>query len=797
MHKTKTAAIRFLSFFLPASVVLAAFAGMGIAPFGDKSTLIMDLSNQYVEFLNGLKYGDIFFSWSKSLGTNYIGLFSYYVSSPFSILTLFFPNSMMPVAILFLTVLKIGLCGLTFGILLQSKFGQERYSIALFSLFYGLMSYNIAYSMCIMWLDAVIWLPIIILGIERILEGKSGKGFITALFLSFLSNYYLSYMVVLFVSLYFVYRCLEEALPKAKFLICLRRFILGGITAAALSAFLLLPTLASLFEGKIGDHGVDYSTAFNFTLPDFFGKLLPFRYDSITNAGAPFLYSGTIPLLLFLGFFCLKKIRLRSKLLTGAFTLILFFSLWISALDKIWHVFQFPNWFPYRYAFVLSFLMILTAYRAFLLINWNIRSVFLGLTIFALCSAEMYGNTFAILKGLDQEFGYESDSAYRGYRKDVSDLLSATPGRKDSGRDFYRVGATLERSKNEPIGFGYNGITHYSSTYHRNVNHFLARLGFAQAHIWSSYFGSTMLTDALFSVRYVLSDHPVSPYYSRVTENDLAALYYNPYTISIGTVVDCQSLSGFDFVDNPFKLQNNLIQALTGTSGTSGFEKDNNDTDSTDLDGTATTGIDPDGKCFTEIETASSSGSTAVEYRFLSEGKPVYAFFTGGAYGDKLSVNGNYVSPLFTNETRCIQYIGTFEAGTPVSVMVDTLNAAAVESSFYQLDTNTLRTAVETMKSSGFLPDHYDRQSISGTVTAGNGDVLFTTIPYDAGWNVYLDGKQVQKEVFADTFLVIPLTAGTHTVKMVYTAPGLIPGIVVSLISLIIVIIKAITGQKK
>jgi uncharacterized membrane protein YfhO len=514
----KTAGVLALSFLLPALTLLAAFAAMGMAPFGDQSTLIMDQSGQYVEFLCGLKSGDVFFSWSKSLGTNYIGLFAYYVSSPFSALTLLCPNDAMPIGVLFLTILKIGLSGLTFGLLLKYRFGTARPAVAVFSMLYGLMSYSIAYSMCIMWLDAVIWMPIVIFGAERILAGKGTGLFTGALFVSILSTY-ISYMVALFVTLYFIYRGLEEGLPKKEFLRRFCRFVFGGLMAA-LSAFLLLPAVASLSQGKLAGESVAYGGTFTFTLAALHRKLLPFQYDSITNSGTPFLYCGLVSLILFPAFFFFRKIGLRSKVLTGAFFLILLCSMWLAPLDKVWHGFQRPNWFPYRYAFVVSFLVILTSYRTFLLINMRRPLV---LCLAAVTIFDLYGNSLVILKGLDAQFGYESYSSYHAFKDELSDLLQSTT---DDG-DFYRIGQNVERTKNDAIGFGFNGMTHYSSAYNGSVNTLLSRLGCAQTYFWSSYFGSTVVTDALFSVRYVVSDRPVSTDYSLIAGNSLAGLYEN------------------------------------------------------------------------------------------------------------------------------------------------------------------------------------------------------------------------------------------------------------------------------
>ena len=132
-ERTKTGLLLAACFVLPCAILLVVFASYGFAPFGDKSLMIMDMSGQYSEFFCGLKNissqnGGILFSWSKALGGNYAGVFAYYVASPLSFITLFFPNEYMHMGVLVLTLLKIGLCGLTFGILMNYliKIRQEK-----------------------------------------------------------------------------------------------------------------------------------------------------------------------------------------------------------------------------------------------------------------------------------------------------------------------------------------------------------------------------------------------------------------------------------------------------------------------------------------------------------------------------------------------------------------------------------------------------------------------------------------------------------------------------------------------
>ncbi len=67
------------------------------------------------------------------------------------------------------------------------------------------------------------------------------------------------------------------------------------------------------------------------------------------------------------------------------------------------------------------------------------------------------------------------------------------------------------------------------------------------------------------------------------------------------------------------------------------------------------------------------------------------------------------------------------------------------------------------------------KRSASGTFTADKDQVLVTTIPYDKGWRVKIDGKKLPQKAFKDAFLSVPVSAGTHTIQFSYLPEGLIP----------------------
>ena len=156
------------------------------------------MKEQYLPFfssLHDLIGGDdsIFFHWSKSLGGNYIGLYAYYLASPFSWLTTLFSIEKLPLAIFLMTVSKISLSGLTFSVYvnflwnkynsLPAQTSSYRRLLAHLTLLplpvaYALMSYNLQFALSIMWLDGVILLPLLLLGVEKLLDKQRNLWFI-------------------------------------------------------------------------------------------------------------------------------------------------------------------------------------------------------------------------------------------------------------------------------------------------------------------------------------------------------------------------------------------------------------------------------------------------------------------------------------------------------------------------------------------------------------------------------------------------------------------------------------------
>src|SRR5690554_3871925 len=155
-----------LSFFIPFFLLLLAYASRGIFPFGNRNLLTIDLYHQYAPFISELRRKilggeSIFYSWSGGLGTNFYALFAYYLASPLNFLTILFPAAALSEAILFLTLVKVGLAGACFYYFVRGTFGREGHFAVAFSIMYALSAYVLSYSWNIMWLDGIYLLPLV------------------------------------------------------------------------------------------------------------------------------------------------------------------------------------------------------------------------------------------------------------------------------------------------------------------------------------------------------------------------------------------------------------------------------------------------------------------------------------------------------------------------------------------------------------------------------------------------------------------------------------------------------------
>lgn len=785
-----------LAFIIPVLVMITVLKFGGFYPFGDKTMFIMDMRDQYLEFFASLRNigsGDnsLFFSWSRSMGGNYLGLFAYYIASPLSFITLFFSIKNMTIAILVLTLLKLGLCGLSFSVYGNYLWKREHEKtggiILVFAICYSLISYNMVYSLCPMWLDGVILLPAILLGVEKILDGKKGLHYMLMLACLFICNYYTGYMAGIFTALYMVYRILcevkasqsENAMSWKLCGIRIFRFTVSTLLAFGLSTPLILPVVKDLMQGKLSAQNYQPDTATNFkNITDLFGKLANGVYDSITNSGLPAIYCGYLVLLLAVIFFFLRKISVREKIGAAAIILLLACSFYFTKWDMAWHGFQYPNWFPYRYAFVFSFFLLYMAIRAACaLVSYipegffqkKLLPVALPGVLAVIVSLEMGHNGSALMAGLDNEFHYATVEDYETFVDKTQPLVNEIQA-KDTG--FYRINQGYEYSKNDAMLLGYNGMTHYSSTFNAAVNNLTPKLGIAQSHMWNSGYGSNPMLDSLFAVKYILADRPVPAPYKKMTDSTLGtSSYRNDNALSIAYSAKAGTLTPDLNNPNPFVNQNTFLNSIAGTNTS----------------------------FFTEYSYTTEQPDNSWSYTFTADSEnPVYLYMKSdsNAWAD-VYVNDNWVGNYFSTETSCSLYLGSFTAGQTVVVKVVPNQEIAVNYAIIaQLHIRELEQSLHTLQQNGMKITRHKGGHLAGTITVKEGQKIITSIPYDTGWTITIDGKKAEPETFADTFLAFQTTPGKHEIEFSYVSPGFKTGVLLFVISLLIAVLYFGGGKR-
>ena len=202
--------------------------------FGDVKSLLSD---------------GLFYSLHKSIGGDIYSLAAYYLASPLNLIFLLFPLKYLPEAVSVLYILKLSLAALTMSYYLSKRGTNGAPNLAL-SLAWSFSAYFTLYSINIMWLDALVLLPLIALGIERLIYRGKFLLYILSLAGAIFCNYYIGYMLCIFSVLYFLYALLRERRPARALATAGIRFAISSLLAGGLNAVLLIPVGLSMSDGK-------------------------------------------------------------------------------------------------------------------------------------------------------------------------------------------------------------------------------------------------------------------------------------------------------------------------------------------------------------------------------------------------------------------------------------------------------------------------------------------------------------------------------------------------------------------
>lgn len=803
------------AFCIPVVIMVIIFAQRGIFPFGEESFLRTDMYHQYAPFFSEFQHklsggGSLLYSWNIGMGINFSALYAYYLASPLNWFLILCPKNLVIEFMTYSIVLKIGLSGLSFAWYLRKHCNRNDFGVAFFGIFYALSGYMAAYSWNIMWLDCILLFPVIMLGLERLVKERKGMLYSICLGICILSNYYISIMICIFLVIYFAALLILEGGQGKKFkdyAVNVGQFGFYSLMAGGLAAVVLLPEIYALQMTASGEFNFPKTVSSYFSIFDMFARHIGNVDVEIGLDHWPNIYCGVAVLMFFLLYLGCRQIRLREKVVYCGMLLLFFASFSVNALNFIWHGFHYPNSLPCRQSFIYIFLMLVMCYKAYSHLNetsWKRVAVAfwsgLGFVILAEKLVEQEHFEFyvyyvailflAIYAGLI--YWYKMEKRRKGvllilaltavsleaavnttitsvtttsrasYIKDNEAVrrLTATLLPADT---FYRIEKVTRKTKNDGAWMNFPTVSLFSSTANKDLTNFFKSVGCEGNTNAYSITGSTPLIDSLFSVRYGLysSEQEGDTNLMLLEKEEDTYLYRRLDTLPVGFMVapDMDSMWQRD-LGNPATVQNALCDAI---------------------------GAD-------QVLTAISGEGQGNRFEFTPDKAGDFYVYIGNRSVEQVEVQKGEDAQTFKNVNRgFLLELGWCKEGEPVVLTSET--EEDLRARVYRFEFEGLHSVYEILNRYPLTVIKWTDTILEGTVETEKAGTLFTSIPYDVGWTVTVDGQVQTPHKIFDAFLSVDLTEGTHTIVFSYEPEGLRTGALITLGSMVLLAAALVCGK--
>jgi uncharacterized membrane protein YfhO/putative flippase GtrA len=852
----------FLTTVLATACIAVIYVIFSVFPFGSITVMRMDLYHQYGPLFAELydrivEHKSLLYSWNTGGGSSFLGNYLNYLSSPLSFLIFLFDKEDISYAITFIVALKCILSATSFSYYLKKSFNKDNYFLSAFGILYAFSAYFLAYYWNVMWLDAMIMLPLIALGIEKIFKTGDIKLYTVSLVILFFANYYMGYMCCIFAVLYFfvcfintysndgklnenaVYekKYSTKALMNNVFINRGVKFAFASIIAALICAITLVPVFMILKNSSATSGTFPQTFKSYFDLLDLITSHFALLETTIRSSGdnvLPNIYTGILTFILLPLFLVNNKIKLKEKATYVVLIIFFVFCFNNNCAEYIWHAFHFPNDLPYRYSYMYSFIIAVMGYKTilnfkgikvkdiaytglaiisfviicqkfltnkmtnstiyatiifvtlwcgflFLLKNKNAqkKTVSFVLVTFILCET-----IISSIVGLPLN---QDNKNYKENYKTYTDAINYIDN-KDSG--FYRTELCYLNTRMDPAYYGYNGISVFSSMAYESYSQLQSSLGMQSNKVNSyTYNTQTPVYNMMFNIKYLIQTDvslaPSSNLYKKIytTSDKKSNVYESKYNLPIAYCVNSKIDDWVTDEGNPFEIQSDFVKLATGYSNVFKPVEYN----STDFDAVSGDDVTENGTYWLEKSDSSSNyGTETVSLSPTIDGN-LYLYVKSSDL-KTITVNSEKVSDITQSmEDAYILDLGYHNKGDEVLVSLDASKMESESTSFdfycYTADDTVVKNMYNSLAGNSLNVESYSDTTIKGTVKAKENCYLYSSIPYDDGWSVYVDGKKAETFEIGGTLLAIELTPGQHRIEYKYFPVGFLYGIIISAVT--------------
>lgn len=297
--------------------------------------------------------------WDMSIGfgADIITTLSYYsLGDPFALLSVFCPSESTEGLYDFLVILRLWFAGMAF--LYYCRYNksfdglQDKGNFVLGALIYVFSAYPLR-VLHPYFINPMIWFPLILVGVDKVLRGGTAFLYIGMLAVSAISNFYFFYMICIMVVIYTIFRYFMIIKDRHITVIGIwvGKFLLYSIWSVGISMIIMFPTVLSMLSSnRIGvKRGIPWVYPYLY-YQEFLGTLIaPTINNYYTYLGYASIVVLTVGLILID-----KKERLWAKYL-GVLTVILLVPYLGCAMNGFVYA---TNRWVWAYGFLIAYITV-------------------------------------------------------------------------------------------------------------------------------------------------------------------------------------------------------------------------------------------------------------------------------------------------------------------------------------------------------------------------------------------------------------------------------------------------------
>ena len=794
--------------------------------------------------------GSLFYTWGIGAGMNFVAIAAYYLASPLNLLTIIWPTNMADfVSFSIILKMGLAGFSTTYYLTKRFN-TKNVYTVIFgmfyaLSAYFAAFSWNIMWLDC-MWLLPFIILGLDKLVNEKRYKMYCISLALGILSNYYIGIMLCIYSVIYFIYLLCVSDFDSNIGQLKARLLAFKDFAIYSLLGGGLAAFIILPEYFNMLMTKSADTSFPEAAEKYFSiLYMLFRSLMCIPVADLKYPHDPNIYCSMAMFILIPLFWLCKKINIKERIGKTVIMAIMLISFSFNIPNYIWHGFHFPNSLPCRESFLYIFLLVTMAYEAFLHLREFNRSrilgsaaasiglilifeelfknaeffneldietdmikiiyysiVFLVLYLFIFICLRKFQDmkafftyllVLAVFCELTLNFcitGIPSTSSRSGYYEAVNayDTLNKTADdmAKSEGVNFYRTEGESHATRNDGARFGYDSISTFSSVSSAAMQDYYNEIGLQTSFNAYSYYGHTPLTASLFSIKYEYTSGTGSlpdqmtlvgqeNYKIKNGQSTLKLYEYNN-TLPLGFMMNTSADASWDKkTGNPFTTQNNFVRSAVD-GGRNIFHQLKSSavgTFTADYDLEANDNFIPD----------DNQETYDVYFYCTTSSENLTATVTNG---EIMADTGATTTKTFSSTNQnYICHVGNVTAGATITVTAS--DGQSISACYaYAFDNGAWEEDFALLNANPYTVTERSDTKITGTVTADKQSVMYTSIPYDKGWKVYIDGVETAITPICDNaFIGVLVGSGQHEVTFKYSPRGLGTGFAISILSLL------------